>query len=286
MTEQLRNDTSPVGETPFSKRGKPVILMCSPNYFNVTYAINPWMDPTVPCDIELAKKQWEELYNAVLSSGADIEILKPQPNLPDMVFTANAAFVYNNNAVIAHYKHPERQAEEPFAAEWFKSQGFSVTTLPETIYFEGSGDALIWDTHIFAGHKARSSIEAHAYLKEASGLTVHPIQLDDQRYYHVDVCLCPLDTGDFIYAPDVFNEKTRIQIESVVPESKRIVVSAEEAAQFACNAISVNERVILNSGAPRLTETLKAKGYHPIEVNLSEFIKAGGSAKCLSLRLA
>ena len=59
----------------------------------------------------------------------------------------------------------------------------------------------------------------------------------------------------------------------------------DEAAQFACNAVVVGETVILGSGCPRLRQQLDAVGFATHETPLSEFVKAGGSAKCLTLRL-
>jgi N-dimethylarginine dimethylaminohydrolase len=274
-----------LGTTPFSAKGKPTILMCPPDYFNVSYAINPWMNPDVPCDVELAKAQWKNLYNAIREAGADVELLEPKPDLPDLVFTANSAFVYNNTAVIARYKNEQRQPEEPVVEEWFSAQGFKTVRTAENAFFEGSGDSLIWETHVFAGYKARSSIEAHDTLRAVSGLTVHSIELCDMRYYHVDVCLCPLDNGDFIYAPVAFTEAGQEVIESVVPTEKLIVVSPEEAELFACNAVSINNTVIFNQGATAMDQTLQARGLKTIQIDLSEFLKSGGSAKCLTLRL-
>ncbi|HJN66163.1 MAG TPA: amidinotransferase, partial [Pirellulales bacterium] len=57
------------------------------------------------------------------------------------------------------------------------------------------------------------------------------------------------------------------------------------AGRFACNAVVVGKTVITNSGCPQLHEALAGRGYEPQETDLSEFVKAGGSAKCLTLRL-
>jgi N-dimethylarginine dimethylaminohydrolase len=35
--------------------------MCRPTYFAVDYAINPWMDPTKPVDVDRAVAQWTSL---------------------------------------------------------------------------------------------------------------------------------------------------------------------------------------------------------------------------------
>ncbi len=292
-----RTFKSPVGETPIakaSKTGNPTILMCPPDYFDVTYAINPWME-NVQCDVDLARKQWENLYNAITKEvGADVMLMDPVEELPDLVFTANAAFVYNNKAIIAHYKHEERQGEEPYCADWFKAKGFEVVTMPEDIFFEGAGDALVWSglgsempfDRVFAGYKTRTNIASHSLLSTETGLPVLSLELIDKRFYHVDVCICPLADGHFIYSPAAFDAYGNAVIEANVPKDKRIAVSPEEASRFACNSVNINDTVIFNEGSSKLADELKGRGFNVIQVDLSEFLKSGGSSKCLTLRVS
>lgn len=276
----------PVGHTPFSKKGRPTILMCPPTYFTVEYAINPWMEEAPPCNVELAKRQWDNLHKAITEqAGAHVELLTPERGVPDLVFTANAAFVYNNTAVIAHYKHAERRAEEPICADWFDKHGFKVVRMPDHVFFEGAGDALIWQDRVFAGYKTRTDIASHSLLTAATDLPVLSMELVNPRYYHIDVCLCPLQDGHLIYSPDAFDEYGRTVIEANVPAKKLIPVSIEEAARFACNAVNIGDTVIFNQGSPQLMDDLKARGFRVIQVDLSEFLKSGGSSKCLTLRI-
>lgn len=283
---QQRFNPLPVGNTPFARKGKPTILMCPPTYFKVEYAINPWMEEAPPCDEELAKRQWENLYNVITQqAGADVELLTPEPGVPDLVFTANAAFVHHDTAVIAHYKHPERRPEEPICAKWFEAKGFRVVQMPDHIFFEGAGDALIWQDRVFAGYKTRTDIASHSLLTAATDLPVLSMELINERFYHIDVCLCPLQDGHLIYSPDAFDEYGRAVIEANVPAQKLIPVSQEEAARFACNAVNIEDTVIFNQGSSQLTDDLKARGFNVIQVDLSEFLKSGGSSKCLTLRI-
>ena len=66
------------------------ILMCPPDFFTVDYVINPWMaGHEDSLSVELARRQWHQLRDK-LAEFADIVTMDPQPELPDMVFTANA----------------------------------------------------------------------------------------------------------------------------------------------------------------------------------------------------
>lgn len=281
----------PVGTTPLTG-DKPKILMCPPDYFTVEYAINPWMEghDTGSCDVELAKKQWENLYKAISEeAGAEVLLMDPVDGLPDLVFTANAAFVYNEHAVIAHYKFPERQGEEPHCEKWFNDHGFTVTTMPDNIFFEGAGDALTWKTPednvvVFSGYRSRTDIASHSLMSAKTGLPVMSLELGE-RFYHVDVTMCPLATGDLIYYPGAYDEYGNAVIEANVPKEKRIPVSKEEAYRFCCNTVNINDTVIFNEGSSKLADELKARGIRVLQVNMSEFLKSGGSSKCLTLRV-
>ncbi len=271
---------------PLQNTGKPHILMSPPDYFTVDYAINPWMiEGSV--DRDNARRQWDNLYNAITQqAGAEVHIIPAVEGLPDLVFTANAAFVHDDTAIIAHYKYKERQPEEPFCEEWFRNNGYRTVTLPEDLFFEGAGDALKWQDRVFAGYRTRTDIISHQVITRETGLPVLSMELVDNRFYHIDVCICPLYDGHFIYFPGAFDEYGLRVIEANIPESKRVPVTAEEAARFACNAVNINDTVIFNKGSDRLAEELQSRGFQVIQVDLSEFLKSGGSSKCLTLRIA
>jgi len=62
-------------------------------------------------------------------------------------------------------------------------------------------------------------------------------------------------------------------------------VSEDDAVHFACNAVNIGKNVILNYATPELAAWLASRGFEVMQTQMSEFIKAGGSTKCLSLRL-
>lgn len=269
---------------------KPRILMCPPTYFTVDYVINPWMKPGT-VDKDLAMRQWENLKNTIEKhAGATVEVLDPVEGLPDLVFTANAAFVHEKKAILARYRHPERQGETPYCDTWFQKHGFETYHVQDDISFEGAGDALKWfdpagGIKVFAGYRTRTDILSHNDITIHTGLPVLSLELATEHYYHIDVCICPMDNGVFLWHPDAFDAYAKRVIELNVPDALRVPVTREEARSFTCNAVNVADTVIFNQGATRVVEELKGKGLNVIEVDLSEFLKSGGSAKCLTLRL-
>jgi lysine-ketoglutarate reductase/saccharopine dehydrogenase-like protein (TIGR00300 family) len=262
-------------------------LMCAPDHYDVDYVINPWMEGNVhKSSRDRAVEQWQGLYH-ILKDRAMVDLVKPQKGVPDMVFTANAGLVLGNEVVLSRFFHKERQGEEPYFKQWFEEQGFTVHELPKDLPFEGAGDALLdregrW---LWAGYGFRSELDSHPYLAKWLDIEVLSLRLMDERFYHLDTCFCPLTDGYLLYYPPAFDAYSNRLIELRVPEEKRIVVDEKDAVNFACNAVNVNRIVIMNKATDALKQQLKAVGFEVIETPLTEFLKAGGAAKCLTLRV-
>jgi len=266
-----------------ARAGVPQILMCAPDFYGIEYEINPWMDRQQQADHGLATTQWRDLRQLLEGAGARTLLMPPVAGLPDLVFTANAAMIYKREAVLARFRHLQRQGEEAYDAEWLTAAGFQVHRLQEGVYFEGAGDALFCGDTLFAGYRIRSDVRGHQKIGEMFGCRVIPLELVDPYYYHLDTCFCPLAPGVAIYLPAAFDEYGRRALHAAV--DTLIEVDATEARSFACNAVVVGRTVVTNTGCPRLHEALAKAGYESRETPLGEFVKAGGSAKCLTLRL-
>jgi N-dimethylarginine dimethylaminohydrolase len=257
--------------------------MCPPDHFGIEYEINPWMSRQRQSDRTLAIEQWRALRGLLEAAGAQVSTLTPIEGLPDLVFTANAALVYRNTAILARFHHHQRQGETPYDEAWLKENGFDVRQPPEGLDFEGAGDALFCGDTLFAGYRFRSDARGHQQIGRMLDCRVIPLELVNSYYYHLDTCFCPLAQGVAIWYPPAFDEYGQLAISAHVPEL--IAVEEAEAQRFACNAVVVGKTVVTNTGCARLHAELRSRGYTPQETCLDEFVKAGGSAKCLTLRL-
>ncbi len=261
--------------------------MCSPDYYDVDYAINPWMEGNIHrSSRELAMEQWQGLYS-ILKSMAVVDLVTPAKGWPDLVFTANAGLVLGNNVVLSRFFHKERQGEEPHFKAWFEAQGYSVFELPKELPFEGAGDALLdregrW---LWAGYGFRSELDSHPYLAKWLDIEVLSLRLIDSRFYHLDTCFCPLSGGYLLYYPDAFDSYSNRVIEMRVSAEKRIAIEEVDAVNFACNAVNIGSAVVVNKVGSSLKKRLTDAGFEVIETPLTEFLKAGGAAKCLTLRM-
>lgn len=275
------------GTIPSVQPRRPAYLMCSPKFYDVAYVINPWMVGNLHASSRvLAKAQWERLY-AALSAIANIELVEPRAGSPDMVFTANAGLEHEGIVVPSRFSHPERRAEEQCFRRWFHEAGYKVVELPKGIFFEGEGDALFSTdgSRLWAGYGPRTSYESHGYLARTWDVEVYSLHLIDQRFYHFDTCFATLVGGFVLYYPNAFDAASNAQIEAVYPRERRIAVAEADASCFACNAINVDDTGILNCASNELTHTLEVAGLQVISVSLTEFLKAGGAAKCLVMNI-
>ena len=266
---------------------KPSILMCSPEYFGVRYTINPWMEGQIgQVDPAIAMRQWTEFYHA-LRHQAEVHLIDPQPHVPDLVFTANAGLMIDGHFIPSRFKHEERRREEPLFGEWFETRSTRTTGLPKNLFFEGAGDALLHPGRnlLWAGYGFRTDREAHQFLAEQLELEVVSLKLIHPSFYHLDTCFCPLLDNQVMFYPAAFDAASLKTIEAHVRPENRIIVSEEDAGHFACNAVLVDRALFLNHASPELTQLLEQKGYTPVIQPVSEFLKAGGANKCLTLAL-
>jgi N-dimethylarginine dimethylaminohydrolase len=200
-----------------------------------------------------------------------------------LVFTANAAMIFRKQALLSRFRHRQRQGEEPYNRQWFAANGFEIVDLPEHFSFEGAGDALFCGDTLFAGYRMRSDAAGHQGVGQLLGVRVIPVELVDARYYHLDTCFCPLSQDEAIWYPPAFDEYGQRAIREHI--STLVEVQQSEAESFSCNAVVIGRTVITNSGCDNLHADLAKRGYSPVATPLGEFVKAGGSAKCLTLRL-
>ena len=257
--------------------------MCPPDHFAIEYEINPWMNVQVGSEPDLAGRQWSALQAALQGLGVKVDLIEPIAGLPDLVFTANAGLVFRDLFIGSRFRYGVRQGEAPYFEKWARSQGFNVVDLPPGYHFEGAGDALFCGETLIAGYRFRSDVRSHQWIGERLGVEVLPLELIDPRFYHLDTCFCPLATDMALYYPGAFDEYGRSVLRDRIPHL--IEVAIEEAVSFSCNAVVVGQTVLLNDGAPKLAEDLRERGFGVQLLGFSEFIKSGGSAKCLTLRI-
>jgi len=272
-------------------------LMCRPDHFAVDYAINPWMNPTSWAReskilVDASQREWAALHRALAGLGAAIELVPPAPHLPDLVFTANAAVVLDRKAVLARFRYGERRGEEePFESGFraLQSRGLidTVTKLPGHLVLEGAGDC-VWDRTrnlFWMGYGPRSDRDTTGPIGDVFEVDTVALELVDPRFYHLDTALCPLSRGEVMFVPAAFTPEGLARIRERVAPEQRIEVPMEDACRLAANAVCVGDTIVTSACGKRLHRQLEEHGYGVITTPLPSFLRSGGAAFCLTLRL-
>ena len=277
---------------------KPLLLLTDPTHFEVSYTINPWMRPYAWAEnpvghLAAARRSFRSLAAALTAAGARLEIMPGVAGLPDMVFPANAAIVLDRLALLSRFRHPERQGEEQHFQAYFRDlmdRGFildEVAQIPPNCFQEGAGDC-IWDStrgRFWAGYGQRSTRQAAAEVSAFFGRETTALELVSPRFYHLDVCFCPLSGGEIFYYPSAFSAASLAKIHDVVAPEDLIEATDQDAARFNVNAVNIDDRLVMASASPALVARLAERSYQVSRVNLLPFIMSGGGAYCMVLRL-
>ena len=262
-------------------------LVCPPTHYAIAYDINPWMTRNVGYAAPDAKRQWARFTETLLCAG-DVTLVEVEANenVPDLVFTANAGLVCGNLAIVSSFRHPERRLEQSIYRAALARAGLATTYLRQT-YFEGAGDAIFDRVRplCYAGYGWRTERSATLQLQEIVGCRVIPLLLVDERFYHLDTALCPLGSGHVMVHFDAFSPHAQTLLRRAIDPDYVIEVGMDDALALACNAVEVGDALVMHGASRQLRERLHDAGYRVFTTELDEFIRAGGSAKCLTLRL-
>ena len=265
-------------------------LMCKPEYFTVSYEINPWMHKAVPTDTAKAVRQWQTLYDTYLSLGHEVELIDPVPGLPDMVYTANGGFIIDGRALGVRFRVDERRGEERPFMDWFAAHGFEVVE-PVAVQ-EGEGDILLAGDTILAGFGFRSSIDSHREIADVFGRDIVSLHLVNPEFYHLDTAISVLDPvvgpdgverANIAYLPNAFDDASRGILDELFPDAIR--VADADGAVFGLNSASDGRNVFISPRASGYDAQLRERGYNPVHIDLSELLRGGGGIKCCTLEL-
>jgi len=260
-------------------------LMCEPKFFDVCYVINPWMEGNLgKVNKALARQQWQKLYD-IVAKLASVCLIEPVAGLTDMVFTANAGLVHNKEVIVPSFLHAERQPEAKYFERFFSAQGYRVHHLQQSTVFEGAGDAL-FDTRgrLWVGSGIRSDAHALDEIRAVLDVDARGLELVNLHWYHLDTAFCPLPQGQAIAYEKAFSTKSVTALNDTFG-ANIVWISEADAKNFACNAISIGQAIIMHKASAELKAALAQRGFEVIETDVTEFLKSGGSCKCLTLEI-
>ncbi|MFK4083096.1 dimethylarginine dimethylaminohydrolase family protein [Kribbella sp. NPDC020789] len=258
-------------------------LMVRPDHFRIDYVINPYMSTQDQPDPELTLKQWDSLRQAIIDAGGEVEVLEQRPDSPDMVYAMNLGLAAaDGRAMLSHMRFEPRRKESLSAADWFTGHGFDLArTGSDGVgpHFE-SGDAFVFGDSLVVGYGPRTEADALKQLATQWDIRVRGLRIAHEGMYHLDLPFCPVDSTTALIYPPAFDAASQADLAGIVPDP--IVLTDEEAFAFSGNSLVVGETIIMPACSPRLHEILTGLGLRVVLVDLSEFHKGGGSARCLT----
>ncbi len=256
------------------------VLMCEPTYFDtLDYSINPWMKPGT-INGKKAMNEWNDLVKAYESQDIEVEVIKQQRGVPDMVFATDQGIVKDKTVLLSRFWCDERKGETPHYEQWFRNNGYTIKHLPDDIYLEGNGDSFFWGDKLLVGLGYRANKETCDAVSKLLNIEVIPIEIVDPKFYHLDVGFLPLNNDTAFYYPPAFSEKSREVLKKLVPNL--IEFTQEEANGFAANSVVTDHHVVHQSGNPTFKKKIEDLSYTSVEVEMGEFMKSGGGPHCLT----
>lgn len=277
------------------------ILMCSPDYFNVTEALNAFMldnDGHIhKVDTQLAYQQWTNVRFLYEALGYRVATIRGEVGLENMVFAANQSFPFldmktkTKQVIMSNMRKDKRKREVIHYASWYRKNGYELHHLHDCS-FEAMGDALWYPGKylIMAGFGSTSHhrTDRHALeqVAEIIGCPVIGIPMKHEHFYHLNTTLSIIDPDTcLVYKPGVGREGMRI-LERIFKNILSVRKKEAYAPHFACNAFSLNGHVVfIQNSATETIKALERLGKHVIGVDTSEYIKSGGSVFCMKMQV-
>jgi len=284
--------------------------MSGADYFNDGFAINPYMDTSVPVDVDRANDEHDAIREALIQAGVTVKQVSPPRDCQDGVYTANWALCRGNKAIMSRLPN-KRQDEEPYAESILRDFGKEIIYVNENLRFSGQGDALPCGNYLFMGSAYRTDLATHEFVGDQLGYEVISLQTIPERrwhgwgprvtnavsgwpdsfYYDIDLALSVLrapegdQKGLIAWCPAAFTRDSRRKLQDFKGVEKIEVSRAEATKGFACNLVSTGETVIMSDKAPNLKAALESRGFKVITPKIEELAKGGGYIRCTTLTL-
>ena len=108
--------------------------MCPPAFYGIEYEINPWMNRSRPSKYLLVQEQRRALHRLLQDRlRVDVALIEPKSGLPDLVFTANAGFVWKKKLIASNFRHEVRRGETAYYQKWLPLEALRFFTFLQRI---------------------------------------------------------------------------------------------------------------------------------------------------------
>lgn len=260
------------------------VCMCPPTYMSIKEIINETQRFYAQQNIrpKIALEQYGMLRNVLKKCGVQVFELDPNPVLNEQTFTRDIAFTIGNKVYLANLKEKIRQHERNEGKKWLQEQMVPFEEL-HSPFIEG-GDVMIDQRKIWVGVSGRTTQKAVHELRTCfPKYDIHEIMVHS-KYLHLD-CVFNVIAPNLalIYSP-AFQKR---DLDLLASHYELMEVQADEQFTMGTNVLSIGDRRIISQPKnDKVNYQLRNRGFDVISVDLSEIIKSGGGARCLTLPIS
>jgi len=294
--------------------------MGDPSYFSIKAGANPhtrtrW-GRRKRVNRKQAIEQWHTFARFLCQSGIRVFVVPPRPDLPGLVYPANAGFLYPGDDSFPPKEKrfylanllPARAGEQAVYEEFLEKLGFRTAHLQAR--FEGEADFFpVGDLYIFTYGRIetqrfrlrlgippyervygfRSEIAALEELQPIVGnREILPLELGNEAYYHGDTALCSFGpTRQFLLAYlEALTQPSAGRLKGMLKD-RLVPLSPEDASLYAANSFPLayqgRHYLFMPVGvSANLLAQVREREVEPVLIDVSEFLaKGGGSVKCM-----
>ena len=259
-----------------------------PTHFRVEYSINPFMDPAVQPDPQVAMLQWHAMVRTLEDLGATVDVLAQRADAPDMVYAMNLGLGLvradgTRHVTMSHMRFAERRMETLSAQPYFAGSGYTTSYVGREgvgAHLE-AGDAFAFGDALVVGYGPRTEELALKHLAADLGVRVRGLRITHPGMYHLDLAFCPLDERRALVCPSALDDASAAALLALVPEP--LILTEEEAlTTFCANSVVVGSTVVMPACPDRVRAQLEEWGFEVVIVEVDEFLKGGGAIRCLT----
>ncbi len=228
--------------------------------------------------LDLVLEQHRRYCQALVACGLALHTLDADLRFPDSTFVEDTAILTARGAILTRPGAPSRAGEvdaiRPAILNFFPD--------PLTIEAPGTvdgGDICEAEDHFFIGRSQRTNEEGARQLAAHLAALGYNSSTIDVRPM---TSILHLKSGIAYLGDNTLAVMEEMAANEAFHAFDQIRVCAEE--NYAANCVHVNDRVLVAEGFPKLTAELRARGFDPLVLDVSEFQKMDGGLSCLSLR--
>lgn len=271
-----------------------MVLSVDPRGYTVEEPLNVFTVATTEIDTKKTLAQ----HATLCDSTAATVLASPKDHLSDLVFAANWGLwlprLPEKVVLLSNMKYESRARETVWVEKKLQNMKVKTIRFPKTQPFEGQGESCWFHNGellvVGYGYRANSKsvqVLQHKLNQVYSAYGVEPpyvvgVKLTDPKFYHLDLAMCAVShTSCLLRSGSI----TAASVQRVKKYLQLHILNTSD--DFVFNLLVLPDKIVSHKlKHVRDKKFIEKHGQRPlVEVDVSEFEKAGGSVGCMSLVL-